>query len=992
MSAARVPQGAVVTVAHVIGYVRLVAYVVPVILAAGAVAQEKRDPYAQAADRVLAADAAALKALAKRDEPDPWRVADELCFRGEHDRADEFAKAAARKGVAKLADYVRALRGRAYPAVARRAVAAAAAAWPDYVRVWKEIGALEVTGRGVAEIRVLSMRGHALGGLRRYRESIAQHLRAADAAGRLGWLQQAQDSLHMAAVISYRRGDLAGALRAWQHQITVLEQFDRAKVLAGALNNAGIACRRLGRYDDAFRLLERSLVLKRKLGNRTGVARTLANIGNIHHSLGDNRRAIAYHLRSLQTMRNSGDIEGRFTALKSISIAHRLLGDYQQSLRYADEALAIGREHPEKSRLIEAHGNFAVIYKHLGQFERALAHQHKALALANEDTDPGAVSRLCVNLGNIQARLGRYEEARRAFERARDIEAQRADPLAAAVVLTNLGTLYARTGRLDRAAAVLDEAYGKRASRPGGVAANRIARGMVHLMSGEPREALACLREALELSRANGERASEALALQNLAKVLLAQQRHAEAAAHARDAIDTMRTLVRGLSDELGTTARDRWFHLFEIGLQAAAGLEDPDAFSYFMEAGRAGSLLESLGGRESLQAAALDAKLLRAESVARRAESLALTRYRRAVRSRNRKKIHARRAQLGQARDALRLVIERIQREAKAGAALVYPAPDDLARLRSRLRAGEAMVSYAILEKETLALVVTRGAGRIVSLGASKRVRTALAALRLDDPAADPKRAVDALAAMVVAPLKLEATRVIVSPHGGLSYVPFALLDPSREFAYIPSGTTYGLLRAEREQRGTRVLSLGDPERAGMERLPASRTEAKAVGDVVLVGADATTARFREAIRGEQRWRAVHFACHCLVDTKRPMLSSLALSGGDLKTLDIFRLSIPADLVVLSACETGRGRIMRAEGVVGFTRAFMFAGAPRVMVSLWKVDDDATKGLMVEFYELWKTHPAATALKKAQEFVRSHEKWKHPYYWAAWQLWGLAD
>ena len=125
-------------------------------------------------------------------------------------------------------------------------------------------------------------------------------------------------------------------------------------------------------------------------------------------------------------------------------------------------------------------------------------------------------------------------------------------------------------------------------------------------------------------------------------------------------------------------------------------------------------------------------------------------------------------------------------------------------------------------------------------------------------------------------------------------------------------------------------------------------------------------------------------------------MLSSLALTGGFLSVHDVFRATIPADLVVLSACETGKGKVYRAEGLIGFTRSFMLAGAPRVIVSLWKVDDDATRALMTKFYELWKPGKmvTATALKKAQEFVRSHKnkKWEHPYYWAAWQLWGLPD
>jgi CHAT domain-containing protein len=115
-----------------------------------------------------------------------------------------------------------------------------------------------------------------------------------------------------------------------------------------------------------------------------------------------------------------------------------------------------------------------------------------------------------------------------------------------------------------------------------------------------------------------------------------------------------------------------------------------------------------------------------------------------------------------------------------------------------------------------------------------------------------------------------------------------------------------------------------------------------------------------------------VHLACHGRIDPERPVLSSLALTGGFLKCLDVSRMKIPADLVVLSTCETAKGKIYRAEGVIGFTRAFMFAGAPRVICSLWKVDDEATSALMVKFCELWnakdgsKGLPMATALKKA--------------------------
>jgi len=158
------------------------------------------------------------------------------------------------------------------------------------------------------------------------------------------------------------------------------------------------------------------------------------------------------------------------------------------------------------------------------------------------------------------------------------------------------------------------------------------------------------------------------------------------------------------------------------------------------------------------------------------------------------------------------------------------------------------------------------------------------------------------------------------------------------------------------------------------------------------------TETRLLKAVAEEKRWRAIHLACHGRVDARRPQLSSLALApdamnDGRLTVLEIYRHPMPADLTVPSACETARGRIYGAEGVVGLTRAFLFAGSPRVIVSLWKVDDEATRVLMAKLYELWKGGaPAAAALRRVQAHVASHAKWRGPAFWAAWQLWGLPD
>jgi len=111
------------------------------------------------------------------------------------------------------------------------------------------------------------------------------------------------------------------------------------------------------------------------------------------------------------------------------------------------------------------------------------------------------------------------------------------------------------------------------------------------------------------------------------------------------------------------------------------------------------------------------------------------------------------------------------------------------------------------------------------------------------------------------------------------------------------------------------------------------------------------------------------------------------------LTAFEVLRLPGSADLVVLSACETGRGGILRGEGLLGLARAFLQSGAPRVIASLWEVDDEATQFLMRTFYARWQSGVGtAAALREAQAAVRADPRWHHPRFWAAWVLWGRAD
>jgi CHAT domain-containing protein/tetratricopeptide (TPR) repeat protein len=299
---------------------------------------------------------------------------------------------------------------------------------------------------------------------------------------------------------------------------------------------------------------------------------------------------------------------------------------------------------------------------------------------------------------------------------------------------------------------------------------------------------------------------------------------------------------------------------------------------------------------------------------------------------------------------------------------------------------------------------------------------------------------------------LSLHRKRVIVVPDGFLQYVPFVVLVPpySRhqdkptarvcEVVSLPSASALWALRdaaKRRPTRSARVAVFADPVfEADDERLPGgssslpkpsrpvdlkgalrdvnfgsgyiprlseSHSEAEAIettfGKSNVFRAEGFEANRETALRILKRYRFIHFATHGLLDTRYPRRSGLVLSlinekrkpqDGYLRLKDIYQLKLSADLVVLSSCESALGKDLESEGMIGLTRAFLYAGSKRVISSLWKVDDSATAELMKHFYRrLHKGEGPGLALRGAQSDLAANSEWKHPYYWAAFVLQG---
>lgn len=195
---------------------------------------------------------------------------------------------------------------------------------------------------------------------------------------------------------------------------------------------------------------------------------------------------------------------------------------------------------------------------------------------------------------------------------------------------------------------------------------------------------------------------------------------------------------------------------------------------------------------------------------------------------------------------------------------------------------------------------------------------------------------------------------------------------------------------------------------RDGLElaRLPFTRREADLISSVVPEGQKEKWLDFAASRRSAtspqlSNYRFVHFATHGFINDQNPELSGIVFStidengkeqDGFLRVGDIYNLKLPAEMVVLSGCRTGLGKDIKGEGLVGLTRAFMYAGAKRVTVSLWDINDEATSELMSHFYrEMFgtKKRSPASALRQAQNIMINDKRWNNPYFWATFVLQG---
>lgn len=331
---------------------------------------------------------------------------------------------------------------------------------------------------------------------------------------------------------------------------------------------------------------------------------------------------------------------------------------------------------------------------------------------------------------------------------------------------------------------------------------------------------------------------------------------------------------------------------------------------------------------------------------------------------------------------------------------------------VRNALKPNETLVEYHNLEKSIIVWVI-RNEGL-------KGYTLPIARADMDAAVTDFRNAIvrrrptaitygDKLYALLIAPLGLRADdRLIIVPHGALHYLPFQALHGPDGFliqrhaiALEPSASVAVQLATRELKVASNLVAFGNPTIAPAYALPGAEAEVRGIAPLfarqeVFLQSSATRVSFRE---NAPTGRVLHVATHAEADTIDPLHSRILLApatqpadGPDsLLAKDIYNLKLNnVSLVTLSACETGLGRIARGDEILGFTRAFFYAGATSLIVSMWPVADESSALTMRTFYaQLADGHEAIDAMRTAQLAVMQNSRFAHPFFWAPFDLMG---
>jgi CHAT domain-containing protein/tetratricopeptide (TPR) repeat protein len=812
--------------------------------------------------------------------------------------------------------------------------------------------------------------------------------------------------------IHFSLGEMPKAIDYYQRSLPLWRAAGHRAGEASAYIGLGSIYGLTGEKQRALDYMLQALAVSRGADDRRGQGYALFNLGKLYADLGEREKALESCSQAVALFRAVGDRGGEANTLNSLGALTAASGDRPAALEYFNQALSIWRG--SSDRYGEAYALLSIgrLMDESGEKRKALEQYNSALSLFRGTKNPRGEALTLNNLGLLIASLGESRQGLDAYRLAIPLWRELGDKGSEAASLANLARIERDLGDLDGAKASIESALALVESLRGKIASQQLRASyfastqnyhefyidlLMRLHGERPGEGYDALAlQASEQARARGllELLTEAHAdvdrgvnAELLERERALQRRLNEKADYQFRLLNERYTREQMEAAKLDLNARVEDLRQVEteirnaspvyaalkypmpIGLPEIRGLLDPETV-----------LLEYSLGEKRSHLWVVTSTTFDSYELPPRAEIEALARqtYDLLSSAETGEQLRARLARPATKSPEALLSLSRI---------LLGPALARLRRKRLLIVADGALqyLPFAVFpapEREGggQPLIVEHEISNLPSASTLSTLRREMAG-----------RAPAPKAVAVIADPVFDSADPRVKHTDG--YLASADSSPATR-----QGSRQDLLTSARE-----VGAAGEVQ--PLRRLEFSRAEAETIySQAGAAGSfkalDFAASRAALLRTDLSQFRILHFATHGLLNSQHPELSGVALSlvdeqgrpqDGFLRLHDIYNLKLGADLVVLSACKTGLGKEIKGEGLVGLTRGFLYAGSPRVVASLWKVDDRATAELMKLFYQQMLSgglRPAA-ALRMAQIDLWRQKRWAAPYYWAAFTLQG---
>ncbi len=741
------------------------------------------------------------------------------------------------------------------------------------------------------------------------------------------------------------------ALKSWQQALVIYQQIGPRLGEALSLGNMGRAYANLGNYHKAIDHYQKCLAIAREIEHREGEALSLTNLGFAYGNLGDYKKAIDYHQKSLAIAKEIGHREGEARSLSNLGNAYESLGDYFKAIDYQRDAIAIHRDIDNQEGEAGSLGNLANAYRHLGDYEKAIDYQLKSLAIKREIRNRRGEAYSLDNLGIAYGNLGDYKKAINYHRQSLGIFREIGHRKGEAHALENLGIGYGNLGKYNKA--------------------------------------IDYHQQSIAIAREIGHRKGEAYSLNNFGATLLKINQLEQAKNNLFDAIETwenIRHLLRN-KDDWKISIFEQQARSYRLLQQVLIAQGNPKQALEISERGRNRALIDLLAAQLSEIPQKTKAPTLKDIQEIAKQQQATLVEY--------------------------SIVDDQIY-------SWVIAPTGEITFRRNRLPQDTTLAELVKFSRQQIGVRSRGNQNALLPQNTSLNTKEINRLQELYQLLITP--IVDVL------PIN-PSDRIIFIPHQELFLVSFAaLLDDNHKYLIenhtiltAPSIQSLSFTRQHwhrvKDSTG-QPLIVGNPtmptlkigeEQKPLTPLPGAETEALTIAQLLntkaLIGPLATEATIVEKMANAT---VIHLATHGLLDDVNGIgyPGAIALApekpdhDGFLTSDEILigyglpeKSLLKAKLVVLSACDTGRGEI-KGEGVIGLSRSLIAAGVPSLVVSLWQVPDDDTAKLMTEFYRNIYTNKfdKAKAMREAiLSMLNDEDGNPDPQAWAAFTVIGEA-